>query len=155
MGDRTTVYLTVLDDHVPVVEQIYDGDWQEMDGDAAPGHTTFTFEEVNYGRIDHLDSLRDRGVAYDVSWCEGSSYGAGTCYLRFTAEGTTLSKTVYDVDEDRVCLSEILRLVQQQGQSLAGVETVLLEHVEAQAALPWTDQLEFGKRYLARQLITT
>lgn len=151
MGDRCCVTLTVLSEHAQRTAEIFGNDASETSvGDQL---TIYTFEEVNYGNLEFLDRLTAAGIAWNSYWCGGDEYGPGTKYLRFTEHGEAVElETYYEAlgHIEALTLSDIL----DRATSVDQVRLAVAEYFAKQNPLPWTDQLEFGKRYLASQLIT-
>ena len=153
MGDRTYVNLTVLAIHEDRARALFGG-YQPEDEETQWGLFRFGFSEVNYGELPFLSALQQAGIAYDSCWADGDDYPAGNRYLRFTEDGQVQVLTTVESTEGLIELGQVLQQVRQQGQSLAGVETWLLEQQAHYTPLPWIDQDTYGKRYRAIQLIT-
>ncbi len=147
MGDRTSVELTVLRTQAKKAEALFGGWSANETFENDPLLIGYYFEEVNYGNLDFLDDLRDNGIAYDSEWGDGGEYSAGTQSLRFTETGELQFKSVYDaaINPDLCTLMELLddpvMLVQHIKDHHAGLQV-----------LPWDNQEEYGKRYLAMKL---
>lgn len=150
MGDRTTVTLTVLTSQVSevveILEYVLDCAYK-FNGDIT---TSFTFDEVNYGTLKNLPALVDKGIAYESDWEAGSGYGPGTESTRFTEEGEVITKTVCDEDLSLAVIT-LMGVIDHPTEL---VELIKERHIELQI-LPWDNQEEYGKRYMARQLIST
>lgn len=153
MSDRTTTSLTVLKEHeAQVIELIQkeegnpDDCWEENE------RVCLTYHGVNYGRIGALEALVKQGIAYSFSWDNGVEFAQGEEHVRFTAEGELQSLT-----QEKEWPEDTLRAL-LQGLSADTPADVLWQTLQQALAqyvpLPWDNQAEYGKRFLARQLIT-
>lgn len=146
MGDPTTVCLLVLNSQSIEAQKHFT---YETSGDDLGDITTeFIFEEVNYGDLPFLEALRKAGIAYDSYWSRGDDYGPGTESLRFDAEGKPFTSTLYESAINPE-LSDLMALIDKPDE----LRTFLLEHQADVADRPWDNQEEYGKLYLAKQLI--
>lgn len=146
MGDRTTVYLRVLNSQSVEAQKHFTNETSE---DALDDITTeFIFEEVNYGELPFLEALRKAGIAYDSSWSRGDEYDPGTESLRFDAEGKPFTSTVYESDINPN-LGALIALINKPDE----LRAYLLKHQKKVADPPWDNQEEYGKLYQVKQLI--
>lgn len=146
MGDRTWVEIYVLNESVPVVERILDDSAEIVEGGFI---TSFFFYEVNNGRmIEEEDHLTDMGIPYNYEWGTGDEYGSGTKYIRFTPEGE-LKHIEYFENDRNPSLEKLLELVSKPKELAEYVQ----QYADDITPLPWDNQVEYGKRYRARQLI--
>ena len=148
MGDRTSVNLEILNVHVEAFKEI-DTDYDET----CPGAfdtTCFHYYEVNYGELDFLDELEKKGIPYDSQWGSGGSYSSGTVYCRFTPEGECEIKEVYD-DCINPELDKCLSLINSPDELIK----YILDFKKEITPLSWENQAEYGKRYLAKKLISS
>lgn len=147
MGDRTTVTLTVLASQKEAAKELFDTaaveDWgyRELH--------EYLFYEVNYGELEFLDKLQAAGIAYASRWDAGDGYGAGTKFCRFTSDGDSEIKEVYDTGVNPE-LTPLLACIDDH----AALKKFILAHRESITPLPWDNQEEYGKRHRAKQLIT-
>lgn len=148
MGDRTTVILTVLNEHIEEAQKIFKDD-PPQEIQTVGGLTHFEFYEVNYGRLDFLDQLTAAGIAYDSEWGHGSEYGPGCEFCRFTAEGEVIIKELYNSDANPEI--DLLVPVLDDPEKL---RQTILDHIESREVLPWDNQIEYGKIYRTAQLIS-
>lgn len=158
MGDRTHVILTLNRSHY---EQVKDEDWfddefyGEIDGgnlvhmtQAEDGLVFIEYDEVNYGELDFLENLRAIGIAYTSEWANGSDYRAGWESCRFTENGEAQVIHLFEGEEDppiselRARLAKPIQLVEY-----------IKQYERERTPLPWDNQIEYGKRYQARQLL--
>lgn len=150
MGDRTTIFLTLLTSQVKEAEGLLDYLHQRCYEKCIDNTTAFEFEGVNYGNLEGLAALEEAGIAYESTWEAGHEYDAGTTSVRFTPEGEMVKKTIY-VSDLSIPISDLMRLINQPE---AIFELIKNSNDELQV-LPWDNQEEYGKRYRARQLIST
>jgi hypothetical protein len=147
MGDRTNVYLDVLVPQADAAKELFDF---EPDSAYQNGNRfiEFEFNEINHGTLDFLDKLQEAGIAFDSSWAQGSEYGPGTTFCRFTAEGTVVRFDRYDSEAhpDLSCLMERI-------DNPVELREFILKHHESVTPLPWDNQEEYGKLYRTKQLI--
>lgn len=147
MGDRTTVILTVLNEHINTVKNICD----EFDDEFTSGNDchSLLFYEVNYGKLDFLEELKIRGIAYDNYWDAGSEYSAGSLTCRFTPEGEVIIKELFD-NQKNPDINELVSLLSSHNALIK----YILDHKEKISVLPWDNQAEYGRIYAALHLIT-
>lgn len=146
MGDRTTVYLRVLNSQSVEAQEYFT--LEDIGSDIGVTTTEFIFEDVNYGDLPFREALKKAGIAYDSSWSRGDDYGPGTESLRFDAEGNPFTSTVYESGINPE-LSDLMALIDKPDE----LRTFLLEHQADVADRPWENQEEYGKIYRATQLI--
>lgn len=148
MGDRTCVTLTFPAELEDLVISISDNKGDDRWKD--PDLISLVFYEVNFGNLHFLEALHDKGIPYDSAWEAGSNYQAGTEYCRFTETGEAVLKIVYD-DNINPDINRLVQLV----HNYAALKNFILNHHEEYSVLPWDDQIKYGKRYQARQLVTS
>ena len=145
MGDRTWVEIVVLNETLSLVEEILPDD---AEINTSLGVSSFYFDEVIDGCIEEQHELTKAGIPYNYEWGKGDFYTSGTKYIRFTPEGELEHIEYYEFDINPP-LEKLLELVSKPKE--------LAEHVQQFAdditPLPWDNQVEYGKRYRARQLI--
>lgn len=146
MGDRTDVTLTVLTAQTEAVGVIGPG-WSDkfVDGQC----TSFEYNEVNYGELEFLDALEKAGIAYDSDWEAGDEFPKGRKSCRFTAEGASEVKEVYDTYRNPNIQALMARI-----DDFADLRQYILHHNKRVTSLPWDNQEEYGKRYRVKQLIS-
>lgn len=83
---------------------------------------------------------------------EGDTYWS---HLRFTADGKVQQINVQkeDVNPDLRNLIRIMDTTSRQIVRLTKLEAYIREHHKKVTPLPWAHQVEYGKRYLATQLL--
>ena len=146
MGDRTYVTLTIpsalADLALPLLDA-YDDSGEDS------GNRYFTFLAVNYGELDFLPQLMEAGIPFNSEWASGNEYGAGCKSCRFTPEGELIIKEIYD-EGINPCHTSLMSLI----DSPSALRAYILAHDERITALPWDNQVEYGKLYRAKQLIS-
>jgi len=151
MDDRTTVDLYVLNEQADQARSIADPNgfcYENSDSSL----TSFTFDEVNYGKLDFLDQLTAAGIAYDSRWSNGCEFTAGVEHLRFTEDGTPVAMEVSD-DEHHISL-DCLEQAMERPDALEHLRCVVAKLKKETIPLPWDNQVEYGKIYRTKQLIT-
>ena len=151
MGDRTLVQLTILKNQSEQAKSFFTHPPDEEDTSCGSGeieHSFFTFYEVNYGELDFLELLHEAGIAYDSSWNAGGEYGPGTSSARYTPEGDLILKHISD-EQINPDLGTLMTLIDDP----LGLRNFILTHKDRLTALPWDDQIKYGKLYLTRKLI--
>lgn len=153
MGDRTYVTLTVLLEHVEQARDILVERNGEPHDEGTTGKTPelgfFSFEEVNYGNLCGRDQLQALGIAYTSEWENGGNFRAGGEYCRFTAEGDTIIKEIYQGDEDPPIAALLQRL-----DDYTKLKAFILDYQEKTTPLPWDNQLQYGKLHRTKLLIS-
>lgn len=148
MGDRTWVRLTVLTSQVEKVLEIADDPEEDFEEDFEDGTSTCQYNEVNYGNLAFLEELQKAGIPYDSNWGAGHEYTEGVEHCRYTPEGGIQTKDVYD-NELNPDIHKLLEILDDH-EKLKGY---IVKHHEETTPLPWDNQEEYGKRYLAAKLI--
>lgn len=147
MGDRTSVILTVLEAHKDRANDLFpfpcDEDHQDTDG-----QWSFYFNEVNYGELGFLALLEKAGIPYDSNWKDGPEFTEGTEHGRFTETGEFLRKEIYDSSYS-IPLDTLMEYIDQPD----ALRRRILAHKDNLEVIPWDNQLEYSKLYLATQLI--
>ena len=145
MGDRTWVEIVVLNETLPLVEEILPDD---AEINTSLEFSSFYFDEVNNGCIEEQDQLTDLGIPYNYEWGMGDNDDPGSKYIRFTPEGELQHIEYYD-DELNLPLEKLLELAPTPKELAEYVQ----QHSDDKTPLPWDNQVEYGKIYRARQLI--
>ena len=145
MGDRTWVEIVVLNETLPLVEKILPDDAEIS---TTPEFSSFYFYEVNDGCIEEQHELTEAGIPYNYEWGTGDNYNPGTKYIRFTPEGELEHIEYYEFDINPP-LEKLLELVSKPKELAEYVQ----QYSDERTPLPWDNQVEYGKRYRARQLI--
>ena len=148
MGDRTFVILTVLKKHAKAVAEIYKQEETTFHKDSKFSH--FEFEEVNYDELEELGKLEELGIAFNSDWTQGGDYKPGCRSCRFTPEGDIQQLELYEGEEN----PPIHELRQRLVKPLQLVEYIK-QYDREHTPLPWDNQVEYGKRYRAKQLLKT
>lgn len=151
MGDWVHSTLTVLNAHAERIESVLCEELardSNKDPDSREGHTTFSFE-TNYGRFQKSDLVIKAGIPFDFYWAGGGDFAPGTWHVRFTDKGEMDQLLLIEGDENP-SIDALLVLIDDP----AALRTSLLNFKEGITPLPWDNQEEYGKHYLAKQLIT-
>jgi hypothetical protein len=149
MGDRTTVTLYVPSALEAAAKACFTFEPDEESPDDDPnGICAFTFYEVNYGKIEFLDKLVEVGIPFDSSWDDDGEYSSGTDYCRFTQAGEVIRKEIYDCNIN----PPMDTLIQYIDEPVV-LRAFILEFKEKNCVPDWENQVEYGKRYRAKQLI--
>lgn len=148
MGCYTHVELAVPEGAAKAAQALFDEEADEDLG-SSEGVTRFSFAEVNYANLAFIPLLREHGIAYDSRWDEMSEYSAGVESCRFTEAGEIQVKEISD-DSLSIPLVQLKEYIDKPEQ----LRKFILAHEESITVLPWDNQVEYGKRYRLRQLIT-
>lgn len=148
MGDRTWVEIVVLKKSLPQVKEVLDLLNDEGEIVEKGELVSIYFDEVNNGRIDEQDELTESGIPYNYEWGNGGNYDAGSKYIRFTPEGE-VQHIEYFESEINPPIEKLLELVDQPEKLAQYVR----DYSAKKTPLPWDNQVEYGKRYRALQLI--
>jgi hypothetical protein len=148
MGDRTTVTLCIPKEFEEITSKlIADDPW---DTSSTEKLSYLVFEEVNYGELSNLDLLIENGIPYTATWERGGEFDPGSEYARFTPEGNVEVKTIYCSDES-IPIHVLLSWAEKSTQFLLDS----LNDANARiAVLPWDNQVQYGKIYKTKLLIT-
>lgn len=150
MGDRTSVRLLLLTEQVAFAQSVVDLDAEGTNEWSHTGiHSECLFEEVNYGRLHFLSALTEAGIAFNSVWSDGGNYSSGITYGRFLPDGTSFSQDIYD-DEINLDLAALQGLFDKPNALVLYIQ----EQIKNTIPIPWDNQIEYGKLYRARKLIT-
>lgn len=144
-----TVILTVPTELVPLIQANVDGWSGKEDLIKDSVKATAVFYNCNYGNLDFEKDLVKLGVAYTKSWEAGSDWGSGSDHIRFTEHGEVINRTIYDAD-----IGIRVDLLMPHIEDHEKLKKLIQKKAEYLYVLPWDNQVEYGKRYQARQLIT-
>ena len=149
MGDRTSVILTILRVHAERAVEIMGDEAPEASDEVDYEYVEYSFDEVNYGNLPFLGKLRDAGIAHDSTWADGSEYSAGTHYCLCTQNCYCIEKSIYYCD-----LSIDVNILMAKIDEPKELRALIIKHHETVKVLDFDDQEEYGKRYLAKKLIS-
>lgn len=155
MSDRTSVYLTIPAALKEITENVIkktaDLDFDYVVNDATPeGNIDLYFDEVIDGQLEFLDNLVKAGVPFDSAWSADYCISAGKDSARFDSYGVLDRRVIYEYEEN----PNINRIKQLLGHPVE-LKAFLVQHIEGITLLPWDNQVEYGKRFLARNLIAS
>jgi hypothetical protein len=153
MGDRTSVYLTIIKSQKELIEEFISGNfgtesYNTLDVANYPELITYYFEEVNYGELPFLNKLKEFGIAFTSNWESGAEFAGGNQYLRFDEQGDEVGICLYDN-----ALNPQLYSLMQRIDKPAELRQYILDFKKDLEVLPWDNQEEYGKIYRAKQLI--
>lgn len=151
MGDRCYMSLTVKSEQMDEVRSIFKeagNNPSEFVMDNGQGFGFLGFEEVNYAKLEGIEAVQAAGIPFDLENTAGHDYEASTLYCRFTEEGTMQFQELCAEDEI-VRLNDLLKIVDDH----AALKALILQADADRQIIPWDNQVEYGKRYVARQLI--
>lgn len=103
-----------------------------------------------------LRPLANEGIAFDFDYEADYEILPGTLHCRFLPSGELVWKELLDTDHS-IPISELLPLVQSTtrlAQKWLKLSSLIQERAEAVVVPPWDNQVAYGKKYRARQLIT-
>ena len=147
MGDPTWVEIVVLTESLPQVREFLGGENQFRWGTEL---TSLYFNEVNNGCIEEQHELTKAGIPYNYEWGKGDYYSPGTKYIRFTPEGE-LEHIEYCESDINPPIEKLLELVPTPRELAEYVQ----QYSDEITPLPWDNQVEYGKRFRALQLLNT
>lgn len=148
MGDRTTVTLSFLESQHDEALKCFDiNEWDHWLNEPL---AYYQFHEVNYGTLNFLDKLKEKGIAYESEWDRGSEYGNGVKSVRFTPDGDLVEKEVYN-SECSIDVHDLMALLYKPKE----LKDLITTTHKAVSVLPWENQEEYGKLYRAKMLIST
>lgn len=147
MGDHTWVVITVLKESLDQVKEIFSDfyDIEIVEGDYL---AYLHFGEVNNGYVEEQDDLTENGIPYNCKWGIGYNCNPGLKYIRFTPEGDVIHIEYYD-NESNPPLKKLSELLDTPEELVEYIRTFIKE----KTPLPWDNQVEYGKRYKAMQLL--
>lgn len=150
MGDRTSVNLTVLKQHVEeAIALIEPEEGEPVEQDSFDEDTvTLTYEQVNYGTIEALDQFSRMGIPYSFQWDSGSTYDEGEKHLRFLEHGTPVYVT-FSKEWPENTILECLEAIKGQANSEQALRNLLNQNQEPN----WENQLAYSNVARALNLI--
>ena len=147
MGDPTWVEIVVLTESLPQVKEFLDEEAQISEGNIL---TSLYYHTVNNGCIEEQHELTKAGIPYNYEWGKGDYYTSGTKYIRFTPEGE-LEHIEYCESDINPPIEKLLELVPTPRELAEYVQ----QYSDEKTPLPWDNQVEYGKRFRALQLLNT
>lgn len=149
MGDRTYVTLYVNKEHAQIVSTLVEAEVEDTVGVASGEMAYFGFDDVNYGELEELPRLQEKGIAYDSHWEAGDEYGPGVEYCRFTPEGEMIVQTVYEDGNLDGFLDDLIKYRRDPQKR----DELILRVYSNRTPMSWENQVEYGQRYLANELL--
>lgn len=145
MGDRTFVTIQIPKECLETAIGCLPGfDYKTEIDDSI----LLEFSDVNYGELEEITDLIALGIPCDYRWGNGSNYGSGRKYIRFTPEGEI--RLIEYCDED---YNPPLYSLMERIDNPEELVKYIKEHKERITPLPWDNQVEYGKIYRTRQLL--
>ena len=146
MSDRCSVRLDILTTQVnPTLLNNFNNKNYGVYAEAKNENiTSFVFYDVNYGDLSFLPELTQAGIAYNSNWENGGEYTSGSEYCRFTDTGSHILTTVYD-NEINPDIHTLMKFIDQP----ILLRQCIIDHVNKCTPLPWDNQENYGKLYLA------
>lgn len=151
MGDRCYMSLTVKSEHFEETKKIFaeaGNQPSEQTLNHDNGFAFLGFEGVNYAKLEGIEAVQAAGIPYDLDNSAGHEYDAATVHCRFTEDGEKVLQERSASDEV-ISVDSLLKLIDDH----AALKVLIQKADEERAVLPWDHQVEYGKRYIARQLI--
>ena len=145
MIDHVSVRLDFLVSQIGIVHsKIGDPDWRNLHKNVM----RFGFRNMPNAIMDKVGSLKASGVAYDYSWGRGSSFNSVRHSTRFSPDGELIYKDLIESD-----LNLSAESIYKYIDDLDLLKRIIKDAHERQCILPWDNQEEYGKLYMARQLV--
>lgn len=149
MGDRTTVYLTLPKLLIKFAVPLFKIAPEDSDLILNSDYVTYTFYDCKYGELSFTDKLTELGIPHNREWESGHEYSAGVETIRFTSEGKVQRIVIYDGSR-RIDIDTLVELI----NNYEDLKEYILTKQKENEVLPWDNQIEYGRIYMARRLIT-
>lgn len=151
MGDRCYMCLIIKSEHFEEAKKIFTEagnrpGYQSQDN--GHGFASLEFEEVNYAKLEGIETVQAAGIPYDLDNTAGHEYEAACVHCRFTERGEMVLQEL-TASDDVISVNSLLKVIDDH----AALKSLIQKADEERAVLPWDNQVEYGKRYVARQLI--
>ena len=145
MIDHVTVRLDFLVSQIGIVHsKIGDPDWRNLHKNVM----RFGFRNMPNAIMDKVGSLKASGVAYDYSWGRSLFLNSGGHSTRFSPDGELIYKDLIKSD-----LNLNVESIYKYTDDPDLLKRIIKAAYERQCILPWDNQEEYGKLYMARQLV--
>lgn len=144
MGDRTYVELSTLPEFVNDVSDIAEDEYcgytdlrhESLGGTDDQVFAVLGFDEVNYGELPFLKTLREKEIPYIVEWGDGGNYSAGTTYFLFV-NGEWKEGEFTDSDSGVLACTKIVEAMQGNTPDVACANVkALVEECVRDTTLP-------------------
>lgn len=149
MGDRCDVYITIPEEYHGKVDHILapTDHWVTVHGLAE-----YLMVEVNYANIEaETQALIREGIPHSWYWTAGGDYDSGKGYVRFTPEGEVIYFD-YDDPQTNPNVDEVIKLVETKTSE--EVLEYLRKYKAKYSPQSWDNQVEYGKVYKLKQLVS-
>lgn len=154
MGDCSNATVTVLKEQAQKAKEVVIDSYEEefiqkikLPDDTTITLTVFSYYEVKHGEL-FIRDLTLAGIPYTHEWDAGDTYPGGQRSSRYTPEGESVVKTITENDW-YFHYHQLLPLIDNP----TAIKELILKKKEELEILPWLNQVEYGKRYLTKQLI--
>lgn len=153
MAEYFTCQVEILNDSVKQFEDLIPNKYSDFYTDTFEDFVIYYFEEVKWGELDFLDSVIDNGIPFTF-YADQLDNDFRNIHVRFTEGGSCIlqdnlkSDLMLDVE---YIVSMTLNTSDEE--KLTFLNSVLNEYKDKVITLPWDNQIEYGKLYMARKLI--
>lgn len=154
MGDRVTVYVTVLEEQADIAWKLLEEEWSPS---RYPQEKYGTVElelcEVNYANIeDESALLLKHGIPHTWTHDSGGCYNEGFGYAVFDPDGSVRSHT-FDIVEKSIEPTTLLEYV-RSGITRGELEQYIENHIKMNTVPDLhPSMVEFGKVYMLKQMV--
>jgi hypothetical protein len=154
MAYELDVELSVQVEHKEQIDLLTeDLNWNPVDegeDTEIPGNYRYLFEQVKDGELPFCKELVSLGIAFNTTWPnDGDETQAGTTHLRFTAQGEIQYKDMFKCN-DNPTMESLLPFIDNPPV----LRAYILSFQAARIRPSFENQIEYGKTYRARRLIT-
>lgn len=151
-----TLFVTVPKEHVELIREVFSGAQLTDRSTWLPGTVTASYERLGELPPAPVDSWVERGVAHDLHTrpTREIDYGHRTA-VRFTIDGQFLDYRLKPNTKNPP-INELVRILdapQRPAVKLAILDKFIRDYKHKHVPLPWDNQFEYGKRFMARQLL--
>jgi len=160
MGDRCIADLVILEPHKKKVIEIINK-YADFSLDRRPitekmssredgiSLICFYFDDVNYGHLDFLQDLPNKGIPYDYSWGQGDEYDPGNGYCRYLEDGTLFERVISSEDVNPP-MSSLIELIDKP----FALAEYVKNHANWMKIPSWKNQDTYADKFRTLQLIT-
>lgn len=119
-----------------------------LDQPSAINRVELVYGGRNPSSLEFLPRLEALGIAYDARWAGHEVSLPGTRHSRYGPTGAHQIKEL-EVGGQHPPMAECLKRIDDPD----ALRQFILDHQQATRVVPWKNQVEFGKRYRARELL--
>jgi len=161
MGDRTSLSITILEDHYERARALDpDNNWIDRKYawgsimDADEGFLTFDHDDVNYAEFPLDTAFATSGIPFQVSHGNGMEYEQGGFGAMYSPEGH-LHQYLYSGPYPTARLeSEMLLEILQKYNKDQIFHIVMQHHLGSVPYFSWNEQLQNSKKFRANLAVT-